>query len=55
MLIEVYTQDFSELIQFMDKHGYSLLENFSKFNRYDTPYWDGLYNDYLFMDMRGAS
>lgn len=49
LLIEVYDKDYDTILDFMHEHGYTMLVNFSNYNRHDNPYWSGEHNDYLFV------
>ena len=48
MLIEVYSIDYIELCKYLNTHNYDLVENVTKYNKLDNPFWDGTHNDYLF-------
>ncbi len=50
MLIEIYTKDYDNIINFLQENKYSLICNFTNYNKIDNPYWDTTHNDYLFMD-----
>ncbi len=52
MLIEVYNNQFDELVSYLETNNYKLVCNFSEYNHTDNPFWDGTHNDYLFMDAR---
>lgn len=52
MLIEVYNNQYDELVAFLAANNYRLVCNFSEYNRTDNPFWDGTHNDYLFLDER---
>jgi len=48
LLIEIYNKDFDNICLYLkDKH-YILKENFSNYNKFNNPKWDGTHNDYLF-------
>ena len=49
LLIEVYDRDYDTIIDFMREHNYTMLVNFSNYNRRDNPHWSGEHNDYLFV------
>jgi FkbM family methyltransferase len=49
LLIEVYDKDYDTILDFMRDHNYTMLLNFSNYNRRDNPHWSGEHNDYLFM------
>jgi FkbM family methyltransferase len=48
LLIEIYSKDFFEIINYLLSFNYTLVENFTNYNKQDNPYWDGTHNDYLF-------
>ena len=48
IVIEVYTKDLEEIMDFMDKKNYELVGNLTNFNHEEYPNWDGTHNDYLF-------
>ena len=50
MLIEIYNTQHEQIVEFLTKQRYELLENFSNYNKTDNPGWDGTHNDYLFRD-----
>lgn len=50
MLIEVYNIDFDEIVDFLKRHKYTLVCNFSNYSKETNPRWDGTHNDYLFID-----
>lgn len=50
ILIEIYTKDFDEILNFMKSNHYDLIENFSGYTKEKSPHWDGSHNDYLFKD-----
>lgn len=50
LLIEIYNKDYNEIIKYLSDNNYKLLENFSNYNHTDNPNWDGMHNDYLFID-----
>jgi hypothetical protein len=50
ILIEIYTQEYNQILSYMIDMNYKLLENFSGFNLHDNPIWDGTHQDYLFVD-----
>lgn len=49
ILIEIYTKDFQEIMQFMSTNDYVYLCNLSNYNIEDNKGWDGQHNDYLFV------
>ena len=52
MLIEVYTNEYSKLVEYLFKHEYKLVMNMTQYNKEDNPQWDGTHNDYLFIDAK---
>lgn len=48
ILIEIYTNDFYNIINLMLNNNYKLIANVSNFNLTNNPAWDGTHNDYLF-------
>ena len=50
LLIEVYTKDYTMLVNYLESYNYTLIDNISNYNYNDNPYWDGTHNDYLFVD-----
>jgi len=52
MLIEIYTHDYSNLVDYLSRHEYTLVMNMTNYNRVDNPHWDGTHNDYLFIDAK---
>jgi len=50
MLIEIYSYDYEKICNLLVSKNYSLIENFSNYNKKDNPGWDGTHNDYLFVD-----
>jgi FkbM family methyltransferase len=50
MLIEIYSFDFNNILEFLNSNNYTLVSNFTNYNRIDNPGWDGTHNDYLFKD-----
>lgn len=48
MLIEIYTDQYNDIIAFLKSKGYDLVENVTNFNRAVNPDYDGTHNDYLF-------
>lgn len=49
LLIEIYSDQFDDLCSYLLKVGYSLVCNFSNYNKTTNPMWDGTHNDYLFI------
>ena len=52
MLIEIYTKEYSTLLEFLCERGYMLVMNMTNYNTTDNPGWDGTHNDYLFVDIK---
>lgn len=52
LLIEIYTKDLTNIIEFLKDFDYEFLENFTNYSRSTNPLWDGSHNDYLFKDSR---
>jgi len=50
MIIEVYNYDYQNIVDFLNSHNYSLLGNFTNYNKIDNPLWDGSHNDFIFKD-----
>lgn len=50
MLIEVYPDEYNDLLDFLESKLYVLHSNFTNYNKIDNPGWDGTHNDYLFID-----
>lgn len=50
LLIEVYTKDYNNIVNFLEVANYKLHSNFTNYNKIDKPGWDGTHNDYLFID-----
>jgi FkbM family methyltransferase len=48
LLIEIYDYHYSEIVEFLDLKGYSMVENLSNYSTKTNPDWDGTHNDYLF-------
>ena len=48
LLIEIYPEQFEDIVSFLKNHGYELVENFSNYSLKTNPLWDGTHNDYLF-------
>jgi hypothetical protein len=47
--VEIYNSDFEEIINYLIKYNYTLVSNFSNYNKQNNPHWDGSHNDYLFL------
>ena len=52
MLIEIYTKDYDNIVNFLNLQNYKLHSNFTNYNKIDNPGWDGTHNDFLFVDNR---
>ena len=50
MLIEIYTKDYENIVNFLNLQNYKLHSNFTNYNKIDNPGWDGTHNDFLFVD-----
>ena len=50
MLIEVYTEDFTNIVNYLNMKNYKLHSNLTNYNKIDNPDWDGTHNDFLFID-----
>ena len=50
LLIEVYTKDYNDIVNFLNLLNYKLHSNFTNYNKIDNPRWDSTHNDYLFID-----
>ena len=50
ILIEVYTKDYDNIVNFLNLHNYKLHSNLTNYNKIDNCRWDGTHNDYLFID-----
>ena len=48
ILIEIYTNDYNNIINFLKDKNYILHSNFTNYNKLTNPGWDGSHNDYLF-------
>ena len=48
ILIEIYTNDFYNIVNLMLNNNYKLIANVSSFDLSNNPAWDGTHNDYLF-------
>lgn len=48
LLIEIYNNDYNNIINFLQQNSYELILNITNFNYIDNPFWDGTHNDYLF-------
>lgn len=51
MLIEIYSNEYASIANFLHDKNYKLLSNFTNYNIIDNPGWDGTHNDYLFVNM----
>jgi FkbM family methyltransferase len=50
MLIEVYQNDFNNILTYLQSKKYILHSNFTNYNHINSPNWDGTHNDFLFCD-----
>lgn len=50
ILIEIYNDDLQSIHNLLISYNYTLQSNFSNYNKYDNPGWDGTHNDYLYSD-----
>ena len=48
MLIEIYQDQYSDIVSLLSSHGYELATCLSNYNQSSNPGWDGTHNDYLF-------
>ena len=48
LLIEIYSKDYDNIVNFLKTRNYELLLSTTNFNKIDNPHWDGTHNDYLF-------
>ena len=48
IIIEIYSDDYSDIVELMTFNDYKLEFNLTGFNKNDSPGWDGTHNDYLF-------
>jgi FkbM family methyltransferase len=48
LLIEIYDTHFNDIVRLLSEKGYSLICNFSNYNKKSNPIWDGTHNDFLF-------
>ena len=48
LLIEIYRDQYEEIISFLSAKGYELISSFSNYSYSTNPTWDGTHNDYLF-------
>ena len=48
LLIEILKDDYNKIVQYLKDHDYSLVSNFSNYNKTNHRRWDGTHNDYLF-------
>lgn len=49
LLIEIYTEQYDQIVTLLAEHGYQLSCCLSNYNKDDNPGWDGTHNDYLFV------
>lgn len=50
LLVEVYQYQKKSIFNLMDNNHYRLVENMTNFSKETHPQWDGLHDDYLFVD-----
>ncbi|MFZ4599968.1 MAG: FkbM family methyltransferase [Terrimicrobiaceae bacterium] len=50
MLIEIYTDDYNNIANYLSSNNYILVSNLTNYNKLTNPIWDGTHNDYLFKD-----
>lgn len=50
ILIEIYTNDYNDITNFLISKNYTLHSNLTNYNHISNPIWDGTHNDYLFVD-----
>ena len=50
LLIEIYSNDFNNILTYLHSKNYILHSNFTNYNHNDSPIWDGTHNDFLFCD-----
>ncbi len=50
LLIEIYNNDYNNILTYLQNKNYTLHSNFSNYNHIDFPSWDGTHNDFLFYD-----
>ena len=48
ILIEILTQDYDKICEYLSKNQYTLESNFTNYNKKQNRRWDGSHNDYLF-------
>jgi len=48
ILIEIYANQYDEIVSFLSVKGYEMIECFSNYSLSTNPGWDGSHNDYLF-------
>jgi FkbM family methyltransferase len=48
ILIEIYSETFTQVNDLLINNGYSLISNVTGFSHETHPYWDGTHNDYLY-------
>jgi hypothetical protein len=49
LLVEIYKDQYNEIVAFLSERGYEMIDSFSNYNHYTNPRWDGTHNDYLFI------
>ena len=50
ILIEVYNNEYDNIVNFLKDNNYTLHSNFTNYNYVTNPNWDGTHNDYLFVN-----
>ena len=50
LLIEIYRNDFNNILTYLQSKNYILHSNFTNYNKINSPIWDGTHNDFLFCD-----
>ena len=50
LLIEIYSNEFNNILIYLESKYYFLHSNFTNYNHIDSPVWDGTHNDFLFCD-----
>lgn len=48
LLIEIMDYNYDAIVKYLQDKQYTLVRNFSGYNKKDNPYWGGNHNDYLF-------
>jgi len=50
MLIEIYTNDYKNIVNYLNLNNYKLHSNLTNYNKIDNPGWDGTHTDFLFIE-----